>query len=179
MQSSEFVRWYREEAEAVLVFHARRTLDPELALDLTAETFAEAWRCRDTVRPESSAEERRGWLFTIARRQLSRFWRRGKVERGALETLKMRVPTAHEDDLAEIDERAGLPELRAAMADELARLSDQQRAVLQLRVVEERGYPEIAAALGVSEQTVRARVSRALRALAEAAEGNPVLRGER
>lgn len=163
----------------MLVFHARRTLDPELALDLTAETFAEAWRCRHTVRPASSAEERRGWLFTIARRQLSRYWRRGNVERRALETLKMRVPTAHDDDLAEIDERAGLPELRAAMAAELARLSDQQREALQLRIVEERGYDEIAGLLNVSEQVVRTRVSRGLKALAEAASSNPVLKEQR
>lgn len=179
MQSSEFVRWYREEAEAVLVFHARRTFDPELALDLTAETFAEAWRCRHTLRAGSTVDERRGWLFTIARRQLSRYWRRGKVERKALEALKVQTPAAHEDDLAQIDERAGLPDLRAAMAAELARLSAGQRHVLELRVVQELGYAEVAAALGVSEQTARMRVSRALRALGDAADRNPVLRGAR
>lgn len=178
MQSHEFVAWYREEAEAVLIFHARRTMDPELALDLTAETFAEAWRCRHTLRA-TSYEERRGWLFTIARRQLGRYWRRGKVERRALETLKMQVPAAHEDDLAEIDQRAGLPGLRTAMATELARLSDDQRQALELRIVEERGYDEIAELVGVSEQVVRTRVSRGLKALAAAATRNPVLRGER
>jgi DNA-directed RNA polymerase specialized sigma24 family protein len=36
---------------------------------------------------------------------------------------------------------------------------------LQLRVVEERPYAQVAAALGVSEQTARARVSRALAAM--------------
>jgi RNA polymerase sigma-70 factor (ECF subfamily) len=42
-----FSELYRREGEAVLVFLARRTLDVELALDLTAETFAIAltsWR---------------------------------------------------------------------------------------------------------------------------------------
>ncbi len=178
MQSHEFVRWYREEAEAVLVFHARRTMDPELALDLTAETFAEAWRCRHQLRAETP-EEQRGWLFAIARNQLGRYWRRGKVERRALDTLKMQVPPAHEDDLAEIDERAGLPALRTAMATELARLSEDQRQALELRVVQERGYDEIAALVGASEQVVRARVSRGLKALADAATANPILRGER
>ena len=178
MQSDEFVRWYREEAEAVLIFHARRTMDPELALDLAAETFAEAWRCRHTLRADSP-EEQRGWLFTIARRQLGRYWRRGKVERRALETLKMQVPAAHEDDLAEIDERAGLPELRAALGIELAKLSADQREALELRVVQERGYPEIAALLGVSEETVRTRVSRGLKALGKAAALSPVLRADR
>jgi DNA-directed RNA polymerase specialized sigma24 family protein len=36
---------------------------------------------------------------------------------------------------------------------------------LRLRVIDGYGYDEIAGALGVSEQTVRARVSRGLRAL--------------
>ena len=56
------------------------------------------------------------------------------------------------------------------LGDELARLIDDQRDALRLRVVEERSYPEVADALGVSEQTARARVSRGLRALARALE---------
>jgi DNA-directed RNA polymerase specialized sigma24 family protein len=57
----------------VLVFFARRTLDAEVALDLTAQTFAQAWRGWARVRPSlaRAAEEVRAWLLTIARRQLS------------------------------------------------------------------------------------------------------------
>jgi hypothetical protein len=40
--ASEFVALYEREARPVLVFFARRTLDGEVALDLTAETFAQA-----------------------------------------------------------------------------------------------------------------------------------------
>ena len=52
------------------------------------------------------------------------------------------------------------------MAEAIASLPAKQRLALQLRVVEERGYDEVAAALGVDEQAARARVSRALRGLA-------------
>jgi RNA polymerase sigma factor (sigma-70 family) len=164
-----FAALYDREARTVLVFIARRTLDPELALDLTAETFAQAFRGRRSFRGATAMEER-AWLFTIARRQISRYHRRGTVERRALEALGAQVPAAHEDDLREIEEAAGLDDLRAALGDELARLSHDQRTALQLRVVEERTYPEVADALGVSEQTARARVSRGLRALARALE---------
>lgn len=88
----------------------------------------------------------------------------------ALEALGATIPTVHEDDLREIEEAAGLDALRSTLGDELARLNAGQRAALQLRVVEERSYPEVADALGVSEQTARARVSRGLRALAQALE---------
>ena len=164
-----FAALYDREARTVLVFIARRTLDPELALDLTAETFAQAFRGRRSFRGSTEMEER-AWLFTIARRQISRYHRRGKVERRALEALGAQLPEAHEDDLREIEEAAGLDALRSTLGDELARLNAGQRAALQLRVVEERSYPEVADALGVSEQTARARVSRGLRALAQALE---------
>ena len=37
----DFGSVYRDHAQSVLVFLARRTYDPELAMDLTAETFAQ------------------------------------------------------------------------------------------------------------------------------------------
>lgn len=57
---------YERDAESVLVFFTRRTLDVEVALDLTAETFAQAWRGWPQVRGETPGEMG-GWLFTIAR----------------------------------------------------------------------------------------------------------------
>jgi RNA polymerase sigma-70 factor (ECF subfamily) len=170
MQDADaFAALYDREAHDVLVFIARRVLDAELALDLTAETFAQAFRGRRAFRGTTAAEER-AWLFTIARRQVARYHRRGAVERRALEALGAQLPHASEDDLREIEEAAGLDALRAALGDELERLSRDQREALRLRVVEERPYPEVADALGVSEQTARARVSRGLRALARARE---------
>jgi RNA polymerase sigma-70 factor (ECF subfamily) len=165
----QFVDLYQREAKAVLVFFARRTLDGELALDLTAETFAQAWRGWARVR-SGSAEEVRGWLFTIARRQFSGYLRRGRVERRALRRLGITTPAVHDDDLAEINDAAGLSELRVALAAELASLGADQREALQLRVVDELPYSVVAQRLGISEATARARVSRGLRALSRALE---------
>jgi hypothetical protein len=39
-----FLALYVRDAEGVLVFFTRRTLDVEVAVDLTPETFAQAWR---------------------------------------------------------------------------------------------------------------------------------------
>ena len=162
-----FVPFYRQEAEAVLLFLTRRTLDGEVALDLTAETFAQAWRGWPRVR-EDSREEMRAWLFTIARRQLGHYLRRGRAQRTAVRRLGVRTPGMHEDDLAAIEEAAGLGDVRLGLKAELGRLSDEQRQALQLRVVEEMPYEEVARRLGVSEEAARARVSRGLRALQRA-----------
>jgi RNA polymerase sigma-70 factor (ECF subfamily) len=169
MSDGEFAAMYAREGEVVLVFLARRTLDPAIAADLAAETFALSFRSWSRLRERSEAEVR-AWLFTVARRQVSRYLRRGQVERRAVRRLGIRVPLLHEDDVAAIEERAGLAELRAALGVELARLSSEQREALRLRVVEERSYAEVALVLGVSEPAARARVSRGLRALAGALE---------
>lgn len=164
-----FCELYRREGESVLLFLTRRTWDGELALELTAETFAVALASWGKV-ARLAAEQQRAWLFTVARRLVSRYVRRARVERRAIQRLGMQVPHVEHDDLAAIERRAGLPELRSALKRELGRLSGAQREALRLRVVEERGYDEIAALLGVSEPTVRARVSRGLRKLSTALE---------
>jgi RNA polymerase sigma factor (sigma-70 family) len=164
-----FSQLYRREGEAVLIFLTRRTWDGETAMELTAETFAVAlrsWRKLGGL----GVEQQRAWLFTVARRQLARYLRRATVERRAVQRLGMQIPEVDHEELLAIERRAGLPELRLTIALELARLSSTQREALRLRVLEERSYREISLELGVSEQTVRARVSRGLRALARALE---------
>ena len=163
----EFVRLYESEARSVLVFFTRRTFDAQVAVDLTAETFAQAWRGWPRVRAENPVEVR-GWLFTIAHRQLARFLRRGRVERRAVARLGVATPVVEPDDTAQIEDASELGALRAAVRVELASLTSDQRSALQLRVVDELPYPVVAQRLGVSEATARARVSRGLRALAKA-----------
>lgn len=175
--ADDFAHLYREEGENVLIFLTRRTWDGETALELTAETFAIALRSWQRL-GKLQREQQRAWLFTVARRQLSRYLRRARVERRAIERLGMQVPDIDEEDLLLIEQRAGLPELRETLARELVRLSATQRDALQLRVIEEHSYEQVAAALGVSEQTARARVSRALRSLARAMEPHHALLAE-
>ena len=87
-----------------------------------------------------------------------------------------KIATAAERHRGYLEELASLRSHQAALADGLASLSVDQRKALQLRIVEERSYAELASTLGITEQTARARVSRALRALAKATiclEGTP------
>jgi RNA polymerase sigma-70 factor (ECF subfamily) len=174
--SETFVRFYKEEAETLLLFLTRRTLDGEVAVELTAETFAQAWRAWPRVRSDS-CEEMRAWLFTIARRQLSHYLRRGRARRTAVRRIGLEVPLAHEDDLAAIETAAGLASARAQLSEALGALSSAQRDAVRMRVVEEMTYEEVARRLGVSEPTARARVSRGLRALQRALTAQPVGEG--
>lgn len=159
-----FADVYEQYARDMLRFFARRTLDAEAALDLTAESFAQAYAGRRSFRGCNAAEER-SWLFTIAHRQLATYYHRGMVERKGRERLRVERAVAQPEELARVEELAGSDAMRRTVAAELGRLPEHQREALTLRVVEELAYPEVAARLDVSEQTARARVSRGLRTL--------------
>jgi RNA polymerase sigma factor (sigma-70 family) len=163
----DFAAFYRRHENSLLRFFARQIYDPQLALDLTAESFAQAFIGRGRFRGRSKGEEV-AWLQTIARRQLARYYRRGRVEREGLERLKISLAPASSEELERIEELAGLDTARSAIREGLAALSEEQRRAIELRIVRELPYPDVAAELGVSEQTARARVSRGLRALREA-----------
>src|SRR5919197_2947479 len=155
---------YEQHRRELLLFFARRTADAEMALDLWAETFAQALSSRRSFRGRTD-EEAAGWLYSIARRQLAQFYRRGYAEQRALDRLGVERPPADELVEAEIVRSAGLTELRRELAGALEMLSDDTRRALELRVVEELPYADVARRLAVTEPTARARVSRGLRAL--------------
>lgn len=161
-----FAGFYDAYAERVLLFLVRRVLDVDTAFDLLSETFAIALERRHQFRG-SSAEQEQGWLFSIARSELSHFWRNGKVERVALARVGVGVPGLSDPEIERIEQLAGINELVPALHDAMAALPEDQRRAVELRVVQEHGYAEVADMLGVSEQTARARVSRGLRALAQ------------
>ena len=69
--------------------------------------------------------------------------------------------------IAEIEARAGLEDVRRELSAALAHLSDSVRDAVQLRIVDELPYPDVAAELQISEPAARARVSRGLAALAD------------
>jgi RNA polymerase sigma-70 factor (ECF subfamily) len=170
-----FERFYDEHATAMVAFLARRTLDVEVARDLTAETFAQAFRSRGRFRGKTDAEAA-GWLYGIGRNLLSHYARTGVVERKAVEKLGVQLATLDDDDYARVVELAGLSDVRALVAAEFGRLQPDQQEAVRLRIVDELSYPEVAERLRISEPTARARVSRGLRRLAEVLEEMPSMR---
>lgn len=164
LTSEDISRLYGRYAEELVGFCARQTMQAEVAVELVGETFAQAFIHRADCRGEGERAAI-AWVYGIARRQLADYFRRGQVQRRALERLGVATPQLLESDYERIEELAALTSLRGQVADGLAALSADHRDALRLRIVEERAYPEVARQLGVSEQVARARVSRALRVL--------------
>ncbi|WCB92521.1 RNA polymerase sigma factor YlaC [Baekduia alba] len=151
--------------DQVLRYLVRQTLDPEVAFDLMAETFAEMLAGIEGFRG-ATEDEGRQWMWTIARHQLYRWRDRGRVERRHLERIGAEVPRLAPEEFDRIEDLADLERFRPILERALATLSEDQREVLRLRVVEHRPYDEIGELLGASAGAIRIRVSRALRDLA-------------
>jgi len=151
-----FRELYDRYAARVFAFHLNRTRSPDAAHDLTAETFAEAWRSRRRFR-DCAGGSAGPWLFAIARHVLSASVRRGVLERAACERLGVleRQPAAVEPDGAWLE---GLEEAFAALPDE------QQQAI-ELRVLGDLAYADVATSLGTTPQAARVRVHRGLASL--------------
>src|SRR3569832_1480341 len=88
--------FYDRHVRSMLGYFARRTGDPEVAADLTAETFASAIVARRRFRPGGPPPS--AWLYTIAARRLTDFHRRGRVDERVRRSLAMeRRPLSAED----------------------------------------------------------------------------------
>lgn len=157
-----FACFYRRHLAAITGYLLRRTRDPEVTADLTAEVFAAALLA--CARYRAGGPPALAWLYGIAANKLRESFRRGRVEEEARRRLAWEPQPLADDDVAFVEGTAGAhdePELLAAVA----LLPFDQREAILARVVEERGYDEIAARLTCSESVVRQRVSRGLRTL--------------
>jgi DNA-directed RNA polymerase specialized sigma24 family protein len=104
-----FTQFYRRHATPLLAYLVRRTGDPELGADLTAETFACALEGVERFDPERGSGV--NWLFGIARNQLLRTLQRGHVERRARDRLGIgRIALDDEADYGEIARATGTAE---------------------------------------------------------------------
>jgi RNA polymerase sigma-70 factor (ECF subfamily) len=159
-----FTELYRRHAEDLLHYFARRTLDPEAAAELTAETFAQAFSSR-TAYTDTGANGV-AWLYGVARHQLGRFFRSGRVDAVARRRLGMPERALPPEDYERIEDLVDFVPIKGAIVEALETLSNDQREALTLHVIDELTYPEVARRLSCTEANARQRVSRGLRRLA-------------
>ena len=156
--AEDFGRFYDRHVRTVLGYFQRRTRNPELAADLTAETFAAALVGRRRFKPGPVPAS--VWLFGIARHKLADWQREGVAEDRMRRRLGLERLAVSEADV----------ELIVWLGDEVAaqlvsELPEDQADAVRAHVLEDRPYREIAAAGHTSEAAVRKRVSRGLSAL--------------
>ena len=155
MGELEIGEFYARHEGEVLAFFLRRTRDAETAADLAAETFAEVVA---QARRGTDVREPRAWLYALARGKLADFQRRGYVAERARRRIGLERLEWSDDELERVLATGSGPDLEQARAA----LPDEQREAVVGRVVDERGYGELARAQDTSETVVRQRVHRGL-----------------
>lgn len=133
----------------------------EYAADLRAEVFARAWLSRSSFRDDADGSAG-PWLFGTARNTLRDSLRRRRVEDRARARLGLPRTIEPDPEYENVKRRLSLPE---AALQAIAQLPDGERELLDLRVVQERAYSDIAERLRCTPQAVWLRVSRTLRRL--------------
>jgi RNA polymerase sigma factor (sigma-70 family) len=158
-----FAVFYRRHAVALERWIRAQTPDMATAADLTAETFAQALISAGRFRGNSE-EAARGWLYGIARNLIRRYLRHGRVELATCQKLAMQL-RFDPDELERIDAQIDAAAQAGELKDALSRLPASQRQALELRVLDDLDYRDVAALMASTEVNARARVSRALKAL--------------
>ena len=164
VEPAAFVELYRRHAEDLLRYFARRTLDPEAAAELVAETFAEAFASRENY--NDTGANGVAWLYGIGRHQLGRYFRMGRVDLAARRKVGIPPRELPPEDYERIEELVDFAPLRAALTDALESIPSDQREALRLHILEDLPYPDVAERLHCAESAARQRVSRGLRRLA-------------
>ncbi len=159
-----FRTFYDRYAAWVRAWFQRHTGEESAALDLTAETFAQAWfalpRFKDLADGSGAP-----WLFGIARNLLRQYHKHNRIETNARRRLGLPLAFAESEEYEAVEERLQAGALGPALRDAVGALPTDQRLALELRVVDQLEYDEVAGRLGISVNAARLRVSRALRSL--------------
>ncbi|HEX2573127.1 MAG TPA: RNA polymerase sigma factor [Polyangia bacterium] len=146
-------------------FLVRLTGRRDLADDLYQETWLRLARHAGRLAPETDLA---GWLYTVARNQYFDHHRSAALDGERLrETHMLPLPQAAEAP----DEAAAASDTRERLERALADLSPAHREVLLLVAVEGLAQDQVAQILGIENDAVRQRLSRARAQLSERLEG--------
>jgi len=148
-----FEALFRDHHQAVLSY-CRRRMDRSDAEDAAADVFAIAWRRLGDV-PEGEAGK--AWLLGVAYRTIANH-RRGSARRSF---LGWKLAAQRESDSDTPETRITGREEDAQLLAALERLNGPDQEILRLLAWDKVTHFEVAAVLGISQDAVAQRVSRA------------------
>ncbi len=165
LDADSTTRLYRSHAEPLLIFFANRVFDAEDAVDLVADTFLAAFESRRKFRGATEAEAV-GFIYGIARNKLLALQHDNAMRARKIRQVPIERRELADAEIERIDHLSELAPRRELVERQLRTLTPEHQTALELRVVQELDYQDVALRMKVTEQAARARVSRGLKALA-------------
>ncbi len=149
-----FDELYHSQVEPVYNFLFYKTLDKEVAADLTQEVFLKAWRALE----KASVKNPKAWLYTISRRTVIDYYRRLKPLTNIEDCWDL---SDNHDSLTSLDQKLAWEKVAVALKS----LSAADRDLLIMRFWLDLPFTDIAASLEKNEGAVKMACSRALKKL--------------
>ena len=142
----------------------RKIGDFHIAEDITQETFLKVYRKLATLKNPSQFP---GWLYVITNSCCLSWLRKKRIQTQSLEEIDMAIAerTSYSRYVATEQSESAAETKRELVKNLLAKLKESDRTVVTLYYFGEMTYEEIGAFLGMSADTVRMRVRRALQRL--------------
>ncbi|NND72763.1 MAG: sigma-70 family RNA polymerase sigma factor [Rhodothermales bacterium] len=154
-----FVSLYNRYREGVYSFCTKMLLDRELAADVLQETFLRVYENRHRL---VKSESIRSWIYTIARNQCLNHLRRNKRTVPLTDDVKLRASMSN-SPISQLEKSEQI----ALVNMFLMELKFEYREVIVLREYQNLSYNEIAAISRSTLSSVKSRLFKARRKLAE------------
>lgn len=132
----------------------------ELARELLQDVFVKFWSQRKNINPELSLN---AYLYKITRNHTLDFLKKVAKDQQLKEELMLSVALAHSQE----EDNLTYAEYHTLANQAIQKLPTQRKRIFQLSRQEGMSYEEIATTLGISKNTVKVQMLRALKAIRE------------
>jgi len=168
--SGSFAKLYDFYYPKILGYAFRRTLDIDLAKDITSETFLKAYVNIATFKWKGIAFS--SWLFKIATNEMNMLHRKKRSSFASIPKVKAAMFDQDDGDALEKEKEELERQLKQStefirVQQKLQLLPVKYQEVISLRFFEEKSIKEIAEILACKEGTVKSLLARGIRKLKE------------
>lgn len=150
----QFLEIYEEISDAIFRKCYYKTSSREVALDLTQDTFLKSWVY---IQEGNEVDNLKAFIFTVAGNLIKDYYKKKKAR--PMSTMQFYDPHSEPDEL---QDSSLLAEVEHTLS-KLEEMKDEDRELLEKRLIEDRSIQEIAEEYGERENTISVRYHRALK----------------